>query len=189
MRNFAFILLLCIFLTSTVFGGEYSVDKGSTMISGTFSFTNSSGKLYEDFEGNSATSFTLGPSVLAFLVPNFALGGTFAFTHISQGDASATALAIGPKLAYFVGGPDSNAYPFFGVGFAYLRQTFDFGKSEYTISGTKFYFGAGVSVMIASHLALICEGAYNIDNLKPEGGKSASGNIFAINVGLAGFIF
>ncbi len=198
MKTFAFILLGCLLITGTVFAADYPVDKGSTMISGMFGFTNSSGKLYEDYEGNSQTTVTFTPSVLAFVVPNFALGGNLAFAHASQGDVSARALAIGPKLGYFVGYRDSKAYPFFGVGFNYLRQTLEWVEYgwrgtpdtyEFTVSGTKFMFGAGVAVMVSSHLAMVCEGTYNLDNLKPEHGKSTSGSVFAIGVGLAGFVF
>ena len=197
MRKALVILVAFLLLTGITFGAEYPIDKGSTIISGGFSFTNSSGELYEDEEGHSTTTLTLAPSVLTFVVPNFAVGGHFQLTRVSQGDANATGLAIGPKLGYFVGGPDSKAYPFFGMGFAYLRNTYKveydgywgYEREEYTISGTKFFFSAGVAIMVTPHLAIACEGTYNIDNLKPEHGESASGNSFGILVGLGGFIF
>jgi len=197
MRRFLLTSVTLLLFTGIAFAADYPVDKGSTIISGMFSFTNSSGELYEDEEGHSVTMLNLAPSVLTFVVANFALGGQLALTRASQGDASATGLAIGPKLAYFVGGPNSKAYPYFGMGFAYLRNTFEveyngywgYERETYTISGTKFFFSAGVSIMVAPHLAIACEGVYNMDNLKPEHGESASGNTFAIAVGLAGFIF
>jgi hypothetical protein len=193
MRKFLLTSVMFLLLSGTILGAQYPVDKGSTIISGGFSFTNSSGELYEDEEGHSTTTLTLAPSVLTFVVPNFAVGGHLQLTRVSQGDANATGLAIGPKLGYFVGGPNSKAYPYFGMGFGYLRSTFEVGsgyeRGEYTISGTKFFFSAGVAIMVAPHLAIACEGTYNIDNLKPEHGESASGNTFAIVISLGGFIF
>jgi hypothetical protein len=198
MKIFAVLLLVCIFLTGTGFGAEYPVDKGSTLISGGFSFANASGNLYEDSEGNSTKMLSFAPSVLGFVVPNLALGGNVEFAWVSQGDVSMTTLAIGPKIGYFVGQSNSKTYPYFGMGFNFLRNTFEeeeyvgwgrYEKEEYTISGTRFFFGAGLYNMVGSHLAIGFEGIYNLDSLKPEDGKSESGSIFLVIVTLAGFIF
>jgi hypothetical protein len=198
MRNTLLILVTFLLLTGTAFGAEYPVDKGSTLISGGFSFTNATGNLYEDSEGNSTKMLSFAPSVLGFVVPNLALGGNVEFAWASQGDFSMTTLAIGPKIAYFVGQPNSKAYPYFSMGFNFLRDTFEeeeyvgwggYEKVEYTISGTRFYFGAGLYNMVGSHLAIGFEGTYNLDTLKPEDGKSESGSIFLVTVTLAGFIF
>jgi len=44
--------------------------------------------------------------------------------------------------------------------------------------------------MVADHLGLLMEASYNLDSLKPEGGKkSESGNMLIVSVGLAGFTF
>jgi len=194
MRKALVILVAFLLLTGITFGAEYPVDKGSTMISGGFGFANASGNLYEDSKGNSATTLQIDSRVLRFVIPNFGLGGAVKLSRASQGDNSNTMLAIGPELGYFVGGPDSKTYPFFGMGFGYLRNSFERGswggeKYEFTSSGTKFWFGAGVAFMVGSHLAIGCEGTYNLDNLKPEDGKSESGSILILSVGLAGFIF
>jgi len=182
-------VVLFFFFASTVFAGDYAVDKGSALVSGTFSFANASGDLYEE-DGNSATTISLNPSVLYFVIPNFAVGGNFLLAHTSQGDASMSALAIGPKVAYFIGGPNSKVYPYFGAGFAYVRQSVSLGGGDdFTISGTKISLGAGAAVMVKPHWALVFEGAYNLDNMKPENEESVSGNIFAVSVGIAGFIF
>jgi hypothetical protein len=197
MRKTLLILVTFLLLTRTAFGAEYPVDKGSTVISGGFSFANASGNLYEDSEGDAARALSFAPSVLSFVVPNLALGGNVAFSWESQGDVSMTTLAIGPKIGYFVGQSNSKTYPYFGMGFNYLRNTFEVEysgwggreKTEYTISGTRFFFGAGLYNMVGSHLAIGFEGTYNLDTLKPEDGKSESGSIFLVTVTLAGFIF
>ena len=199
MRRFFMVSVIWLMIVGTVFGAEYPLDQGSVMISGMFSFTNSIGDLYEDFEGNSATVFTLAPSWLSFVARNVALGGNLSFTSASQGRTSATAPAIGPKLGFFVGTPESKTYPFFGMGISYLRHTFSWewydpwdgsrSKEEATADGTKVYFGAGVVSMISSHLAIIFEGSYNLDSLKPEHGTSTSGSMVGVAVGLAGFVF
>jgi hypothetical protein len=198
MRKSLLIMTTFLYLTGIALGAEYPVDKGSTLISGGFSFASSSGNLYEDSEGNATKALGFAPNVLAFVVPNLALGGNVDFVWASQGDLSMTTLAIGPKIGYFVGQSNSKSYPYFSMGFNFLRNTFEeevyvgggrYEKEEFTISGTRFFFGAGLYNMVGSHLAIGFEGTYNLDSLKPEDGRSESGAIFLITVTLAGFMF
>jgi len=199
MRNFAVVLLVGVLFPCTAFGGEYPVDKGATMISGLFSVYNSGGDLYEDSRQNASTTFTFSPSVLTFVTPNFALGSQFSYAHISQGDRVETQLAIGPKVGYFSGDPDSKVYPFLVVGFSYLENSYGIAyyhyeyayaaRSKVTASGTRFFFSAGLSLMASSHLGIIWEVTYNIDRLKEGRYDRQSGRTFGTNIGLAGFLF
>jgi hypothetical protein len=71
-----------------------------------------------------------------------------------------------------------------------VTNTIDYGTYDYTVSGTRFKFGGGASIMIADHLGLLMEASYNLDNLKPEKAKkSESGNMVIVSMGLAGFTF
>lgn len=183
------ILIVFLLLAGTVFGAEYPVGKGSTILSGTFSFTNWSGELYEMKGHYSTTTVALAPNVLTFVVPNFAVGGELQLTRSSYGNVSATSWDIGPKLCYFVGGPSSKVYPYFGLGIAYLNynteswfMSYDMSnrylgwqRFQSTTSGAKLYFSVGSSIMIASHLAVVCEGSYNLVFLNPKYGESESG--------------
>ncbi len=185
MKNSLLTLVVCLLIIESGYAGDYPVDKGSTIISGAFSVSNSSGELYEDGEGNSATVIILNPGVLNFVIPNLALGTDFAFAYAKQGDESATVLEIGPKFLYFVGGPDSKAYSYFGMGLNLVKHSSD----DYNSTGTKFKIGAGVSLMVANHLGVFLEGTYSHDNFKPDFGKSESGNVLGIAEGLAGFLY
>ena len=196
MSKYVLISIILLLLASTAYAGEYAIDKGSTILSGMMSFSNSSGGLYEDEEGNSLTTFTIAPSLASFVVSNLALGAQFSFSHASQGHASISGMSIGPKIAYFFGSAASKSYPYLGMGFAFLTDTFrqsrgylSYGESGYTVSGTKFYFSAGVAIMAAPNLAVVCEGFYNIDKLRLEHVESVSGHTFALSIGLAGFLF
>ena len=188
-------LLLC---AGNVYGGEYPVDRGSAMFSGMFTFANYSGELYEDYDGNSTTMVTLAPSVLTFIVPNFALGGNMVFSRNSTGDDNITSVAFGPKFAFFVGKQDSKVYPFFGMGINYVTATASYvwydwddrrHKETDTATGTNFFFSAGVAMMVGRNLAVVFEGSFNHNNLEPGEGSSASGDILSLGVGLAGFVY
>ena len=106
-----------------------------------------------------------------------------------QGDEGISTIGIGPKMMYFMGGAKSKNYPYLTSGFYYVRHTNDYGGSQDTYSGTRFKMGGGMSVMLNSHLGLLVEGSYNLDNLKQEKEKSQSGNMVIISMGLAGFSF
>jgi hypothetical protein len=198
MRKALLIIVTFLLLTVTASGAEYPVDKGSTIIYGMFSFSKSSGELYEDSHGNPATLITISPNFLTFIVPNFAVGLHAQMDHISQGGEKVSALSVGPTLALFAGGPDSKAYPYFSTGVAFLTSDLKEKSRDYWghivsiethYSGEKFFFGAGVAFMLSSHLAMIFEGNYNVVKLRQTNQNSVFGNSFGVSVGLAGFIF
>lgn len=93
-------------------------------------------------------------------------------------------------MMFTLGGKDSKTYPYIDMALYYVRNTEQQGKVDYTISGTRLKFGAGASIMVASHLGLLMEASYNLDNLKGEHAKeSTQGNMIIVSVGLAGFSF
>jgi hypothetical protein len=169
---------------------EYAVDQGSNIYSITAGVVNAGGDLYEDGDGNSLTAILVMPSYAHFINRGLGLGGDLLLLHLTQGDEGETLLGLGPKVIYFFGGEESQAYPFVTAGFYYIRDTEDFGKSTYTIDGTRFKFGGGVSIMASTHMGVLMEASYNLDNLKGENSKkSVSGNMIIFSIGLVGFSF
>jgi hypothetical protein len=64
----------------------------------------------------------------------------------------------------------------------------ELGQRDAVLSGATR--GGGASIMIADHLGLLMEASSNLDNFEPEDdGKSQSGNMVIVSVGLAGFTF
>jgi hypothetical protein len=190
MKKILFFVLFFSLFYSLSFGGDYAVDKGSNMFGITAGFINASGDLYEDEEGSSSTTLLVMPSLAHCIVRNFGIGGDLLILHYKQGDTGLSTLGLGPKAMFFFGGKDSKAYPYLTLGFYYVRNTIDYGKYDQTDSGTRFKFGGGASIMIASHLGLLMEASYNLDNLKRENAKkSRSGNMLIVSMGLAGFTF
>jgi len=169
---------------------EYAVDQGSNMYSVIAGLVSAGGELYEDDDENSSTTILIMPSWAHLVKPNFGLGGDLLLLHSKQGDAGTSTLGLGPKAIYFFGGKDAKAYPFLTMGIYYVRNTEDYGKSTYTIDGTRFKFGGGASIMASAHLGILMEASYNLDNLKGEHAKkSVSGNMIIVSVGLVGFSF
>lgn len=180
---------------SSAFAQSYHTDKGSKIIAGEFSFSNSGGDLYENSDGDRLTSVGFDPFISYFLTPGLALGGYFSLSSASQGDWSATAWGIGPRIIYFIGGSKSistvkgTTNPFLDAAFLYLTRTSKYDSEEYSASGTKIRFGGGVLHMISESVGLFCEAAYSIDSMKPEDEDSESGSEFNITAGLSFFLY
>jgi hypothetical protein len=190
MKKIVFFMTFFSLFYSLGFGAEYAVDKGSNMFGITAGFINASGDLYKDEKGNSSSTLLIMPSLAHCFVPNFGLGGDLLLLHSKQGETGISTLGLGPKILFFFSERESKAYPYLTLGLYYVRNTFDYGTYDYTVSGTRFKFGGGASIMVASHLGLLMEASYNWDNLKPEKAKkSEDGYMLIMSVGLAGFIF
>jgi hypothetical protein len=190
MKKVLFFVVLFGLFYSLGFGAEYAVDKGSSMFGVTAGFINASGDLYEDAKGNSSSTLLIMPSLAHCFVPNFGFGGDLLLLHSTQGETGTSTLGLGPKILFFFSEKESKAYPYLTFGLYYVRNTIDYGTYDYTVSGTRFKFGGGASIMVASHLGLLMEASYNWDNLKPEHAKkSTSGYMLIVSLGLAGFLF
>lgn len=156
----------------------------------TAGYINASGDLYKDSEGHSSNTFLVMPSVVHFSPANVGFGGDLLLLRFKQGDAGLTTLGVGPKMMFAIGGKESKAYPYFTFALYYVRSTEEQGRVDYTVSGTRLKFGTGANIMVASHLGILMEVSYNLDNLKGEHAKeSTQGNMIIVSMGLAGFTF
>lgn len=52
---------------STLFAQEFAVDKGETFLVRLVSFSSQGGELFEDYDGNNATTFNLAPQASVVL--------------------------------------------------------------------------------------------------------------------------
>ncbi|WP_297100160.1 outer membrane beta-barrel protein [uncultured Draconibacterium sp.] len=184
---FAFALLVS---TSSLFAQEFAVDKGATFISGVASFTSQGGELFEDYDGNNASTFNLSPSVNYFVGKNFFIGGGLEFAHEKQGDYKSNNIGLGPQIGYAFGNEKSTAFPYFDIGLRYYGMSVDYGSGNSEGSGTDIFLGAGIVVPVKSHLGITFEAGYHMMDInEKESDTSYSGNIFAIGIGIVGLLF
>jgi hypothetical protein len=190
IRNFLFIICFS-GLSFSLSAQQYANDKKATIISGQGSFMSQGGDIFEDFEGNKATTFTFNPNINHFITKGFFIGGGLEFSIESQGDYKANAIGLGPQIGYAFGGPQSKAIPYLDLGIRYYTMHLDFGGGDdYQFSGTDINLGFGVIVPIKEHIGLIFEGGYQILDLKnKDSDENYSGDIFSIGIGIAGLLF
>lgn len=156
---FAFVFLIS---TSNLFAQEFAVDKGATFISGVASFTSQGGELFEDYDGNNASTFNLSPNVNFFVAKNFFIGGGLEFAHEKQGDYTSNNIGLGPQIGYAFGNENSTAFPYFDVGLRYYGMSVDYGSGNSEGSGTDIFLGAGIVIPVKSHLGITFEAGYHM---------------------------
>lgn len=189
MKRVIFLMAIFVLFNSFCFGADYALDKGANMFGMTANYINAAGELYEN-KGESFTGILLMPHTVRFFRRNLGLGGDLLVLLTGQGDNKLVTLGVGPKIMYFFGGKDKKSHPYLTSGFYYLRNDIEYDDLELHQSGTRFKIGLGVNSMLASHLGLLLEVSYNLDNLKEEDKeKSDSGSMLIVSMGLAGFIF
>lgn len=178
-------------LSSTVIAQKYAIDKKATIITGSGIFTSQGGDLFEDNDGNKATTFTFTPNINHFITKNFFIGGSLEFSTESQGDYNSNGIGFGPQIGYAFGGPQSKVFPYLDLGVRYYKMNTDYGSGNYyQFSGSDISLGFGLIVPVKAHIGLIFEGGYHMLDLKDkDSNESYSGNIFSIGVGIAGLLF
>ncbi len=165
-------------------GEKFPIGKGSALISGNVSLTNQSGDLAH------ATTTTVSPSILYFVSKGFGLGIDGAFTNTSNADERA--VAVGPKLAYFIGGPQSKLFPYLGASVLYINlSAYDANASGYAIN-----FNGGICPLIGKNGCATIEVGYTLENITIEGyyegiqwSSSVSGSMLSLGIGIGIFAF
>lgn len=186
MKRIILSILLLSFSATFAFSQDYAVDKGGFILSGTGSFTSQGGDLYEDFEGNRLSTFSLTSAANYFVVRNVFIGAGVAYTRVSQGEDSMSTIGVGPTVGYAFGKAEGKSYPYIATGI----QFYSVGANDETISGTSILVSAGIIFSIKKHIGLVLEIGYNFQTLKHEDwAESESGNAFVVSIGIAGLIF
>lgn len=126
MKKILFFMTLFSLFYSISFGAEYAVDKGSNMFGITAGLINASGDLYRGEGGKSFTAILFMPHTVHFFVRNLGIGGDLLLLLTAQGDNKSTTVGVGPKISYFFGGKDSQAYPYLTSGFYYLMNDIEY---------------------------------------------------------------
>ena len=171
------------------FSGElleqaYASDKGSAILFGSAHFVSQGGDRYEWVDGERSSVLVLSPGFDFFMFKNVFLGGELNFSATYLGDSHSSSIGIGPRIGYAYGREHSVIIPYAQVGFLYMTSSYNGSWGE--SSETNFLGGVGLIVPVKKHIGLMLEGRYDLTrNVETE----RTGNIFSINIGIAGLIF
>lgn len=186
MKKGILIIVTLLLSSSLALSQEFAVDKGSTIISGMGSYASQGGDLFENSDGDRATTIMLMPTINYFVAPNISIGGGVAYTSQSQGDYSYHTIGIGPTLGYFIGDSNSKSHPYLAAGIRYYSM----GDEDDSISGTDIVIGGGIITPVKNHVGIVLEAGYHIMSLKhKDWDKSESGNLIMVGIGIAGLLY
>ena len=182
MRYIFYALLSLLLASPAVAQPTFAVDKGSILLGGSAGFQTQG---FEDVEGRIST-ITINPVFGIFLTRGLAVGAEVIINRTSFEDVSVNTLGIGPLLAYYFGGPESQAFPFLSGGVAYVSNSND----GFDTSGVGADISAGVAIMMARNAALTFEAFAQFVSLSAEGVDESTGaNTYGVRAGVNVFIF
>lgn len=176
MRYFT-LVLAAFFLVPSTRAQDYAIDKGSFLVSGSLNFS-SSGSGRDD---NRSTVLSINPDFSYFVTSGLAIGASASVSRFSSGDDSATSFGVGPRIAYYFGGPTSTLFPFVSAGVNY--------SDTEGLSALGADLAAGAVIMIARNVGLNGEAFYQTARFSRDDGSEFSRNSFGIRGGVTVFVF
>lgn len=172
----------------------YATDKGVILAGGSVGFESSDGNLYEDQDGDKATTISFDPFVGYFLVPHFAVGAHLHFSKIVNNryshDFDSSEIGFGPALFYYFGREYSKMFPFVSARFDWMKEsssldTYDPPDRTYATFG----FAGGITAMVSKNVGIRTALFYQFDSEKEEGEEKVGGKKIGLRVGIESFIW
>ena len=156
-------------------------DRGVFNISGGLSFSTTA---TEDVDDN-VNMFTFTPGLYVFVFRNLAVGGTFTYNNMMQGDFGYSTIGIGPGIRFFLN--MGSARLFFSTGFSYTYGKYK-GATDGT-TGTDISLGAGFDFFLAKNVALEPFVRYHIMSSKYDDMDSRSQKQLEVGIGIGIFAY
>jgi hypothetical protein len=185
------LVLFTLLLVPSAFAQEYALDKRSYLLGGALSFsstgTDTDSDEFENLGRLNESSLTL--TFGYFVAPGFSLGLNLQADAAQQEEVTLSTGAIGPRGAYYFGGPTSVTVPFLGatVGLSSLTLEIDDVGSE-TANGLFLGVEGGVSHFLARNVAITGTAFYQRKSFSGDY-ESLSDNAFGFRGGVTAFIF
>ncbi|NOY05488.1 MAG: hypothetical protein GXO82_02455 [Chlorobi bacterium] len=183
-------LLVLAFVAVPAHAQKSPVHKGGWLFggSGSFGFTNSSGKLYENNDGDASSALSFDLSGGFFIINGLNLGLAVGYSSSSRGSYSSSKYIIGPRLAYFFPLSNPRVLPFVGAAYLFGGGSEETGVYSSDFTQTAMQLFGGVSFMIVRSVGITGAVFYNADSMKYENSDSQSGNKVGVNIGFLLFL-
>jgi hypothetical protein len=127
------------------------------------------------------------PSIRVFTATNYAVGGGFSLSSVTQtgesGSPNHLNLSLGPAASCFFGEPGSTLLPYVDGGVT-LEQ---YSGPGYSSVGAGIGLGLGICQLIGTHGAMMAEAGYSYYRYSIDSPSGSSGVYLAF--GFGGFIF
>jgi hypothetical protein len=175
-----------------------AIDRGSLVIDGGASLsrsrttTETTGSAGTKVEVTS-TQLSLLPSLLYFVAPRVAVGGSLELARAKSGATSSTIVGAGPAARLYFAGEGASALPYVGASTRVSRVSNDRDTGP-SLSSTQWAFEgvAGLTWLFSRQVGIVTEAFARRVGYSAEGPGNASADITAtelgLRVGVAAFI-
>lgn len=162
------------------------IDRGSKIIAGSAGWSRTTPE-----RGSAETSISLSPSVLYFVRPHLAVGGSLTGAYDRRTPVTSTGFGIGPEVRYYDGALTDRTLTFIRAS---LVPTWEHFKTDQGVKADvttwRSDFGAGIAQLIATHVALNGEVFYAKSwARRPQIDDASSTSAFGLRFGLTAFVF
>lgn len=176
-----------------------TIDRGAHVIGGAASLARSTVEL--DLPSgvpagtarSTTTSLIVNPTILRFVAPRLAIGGTLTLARFDGEGAETTAWGLGPAARWYVGG-DAKVLPFVGVSATFGRSASTLANGvEQDGSTNGFDAAAGLTWLFSPHVGLTTEGFFNrestsSDSAQPGLSADQTRTSYGLRLGIATFL-
>lgn len=175
-----------------------AIDRGSLVLDGGASLSRSS-TTTETTGGSGAetevtsTQISLLPSLLYFVAPRVAVGGSLELARSKTGSTSTTAVGVGPAARLYFAGDGASTLPYVGASVRVSRQSYDADGVEPPATTRWGLEGvAGLTWLFSRQVGVVAEAFARRLSYSLDGPGNASADITAselgVRVGMAAFI-
>jgi hypothetical protein len=166
------------------------ISKGSMIVGG------SAGVSITDPEGStpSTTSISVFPSILYFVAPRLALGGSVGLSYASSDNSSTNGWSLGPAVRYYIAEPTATMLPFVGASALFGKQKFSSGGNPDITGTTTMLEGVGgITWLLVPHVGLNGELFVNHRKIETSGTpvviSDAKQLVYGLRLGISAFVF
>ena len=178
MRVPLLVATLCLGLAPAVSAqAGFPVQRGSVSLGGTAGLSSQS-----TGGDDRITVLALAPSALYFVADGLGIGGTVSYQGVHDGDEWGHFLGLGPRVAYYLGGPESRVYPYAQAGLFYTT-------SDQDIQSLGGDVAAGALVMLSRAVGLNAEAYYETQSVSFGGFQDQDRNAFGLRAGITAFVY
>ena len=171
------------------------IDRGSWLVSGGASFLREERDEFENgVRGDrTATSFSIQPNLLFFVVPRLAVGGQVGYGRFSSEGTTTSSWSVGPAARYYFGDPRGRVLLYLGASVMRESVTFSDDESGLDADGAAWTYDglAGLTFMLSRHVGIAAEGFVTRAEPEDDGDGAFSpgkATAYGVRFGVAAFV-
>jgi len=177
------------------------IGRGSSIATGTMSFTSSGGSLWNNERGDNLFEFESSPGGGFFILDGLSINAYGSHRYSKQGDDRSEVWSLGPRVQYYFDFNKSKLeakgkfFPSVGLAYLWTKKTLKYSETGFPddkFSGNTIRVDAGGTYMLSNSIGISMGVYFAQDRFKqkePIEFDSQEGNRVGIELGWTAFLF